>query len=56
MPNYGGIHRIPNGSITVSNGSPNGSDFCKALQTRKVYGLTGKTTPGRLTQHNNADF
>jgi imidazolonepropionase-like amidohydrolase len=36
----------PNGSLTAPDGSPNGSDFCKSLQTRKVDGLTGKTPPG----------
>src|SRR5437899_3287142 len=31
----------PNGSLTGSNGWLNGSNFCKSLQSRKVYGLTG---------------
>jgi hypothetical protein len=34
------------GNLTPSNGLPNGSDFCKSLQSRKVYGLTGKIPPG----------
>jgi hypothetical protein len=34
------------GHLTRSNGLPNGSNFCKSLKTRKVYGLTGKTPPG----------
>jgi hypothetical protein len=29
---------------------PNGSNFCKLLKTRKVYGLTAKTPPGRPCQ------
>ena len=36
----------PNGCLTVSYGQPNGSDFCKSLQSREVYGLTGKSPPG----------
>jgi len=35
------------GNLTPPNGLPNGSDFPKYLKTRKVYGLTGKTPPGR---------
>jgi hypothetical protein len=35
------------GDLTLSNGLPNGSDFCKSLKTQKVYGLTGKIPPGR---------
>jgi len=45
------MRNLPNGSnasLTVPNGSPNGSNFCKYLITRKVYGLTGKTPPGRV--------
>jgi len=41
----------PNGSnacLTAPNGSPNGSDFCKYLIRRQVYGLTGKIPPGSL--------
>jgi hypothetical protein len=33
---------LANGSLT----GPNGSNFCKPLIRRKVYGLTGKTPPG----------
>jgi hypothetical protein len=43
----------PNGSnapLTAPNGSPNGSDFCKHLIRRKVYGLTGKIPPGSLPE------
>ena len=29
------------GYLTLSNGLPNGSDFCKCFQTRNVDGLTG---------------
>ena len=36
----------PNACLTGANGLPDGSHFCKHLKTRKVYGLTGKTTPG----------
>jgi hypothetical protein len=36
----------PNGFLAHPNGSPNGSNFCKCFQTRKVYGLTGKIYPG----------
>jgi hypothetical protein len=43
--------RKPNGSLTPANGSPNGSNFCKCLERRKVDGLTGKTTPGGHTCH-----
>src|SRR6266850_1304325 len=38
----------PNGNLTGPNGLPNGSNFCKYLITRKVYGLTGKSPPGTL--------
>ena len=40
--------RGPNGYLTGPNGLPNGSNFCKYLITRKVYGLTGKSPPGTL--------
>jgi hypothetical protein len=35
------------GPLTPSNGLPNGSRFCKSLQTRNVYGVTAKFPPGK---------
>src|SRR5689334_4770447 len=49
IPNWQSTTFLPdasNGCLTAPNGLPNGSDFCKSLQTRKVDGLTGKTPPG----------
>jgi multidrug efflux system outer membrane protein len=45
-----------NGCLTDPNGLPNGSNFCKYLITRKVYGLTGKTPPGSLKQRDTFEI
>ena len=40
---FGQATPLPDGSLTPSDGLPDGSDFCKCLQTRKVDGLTGSS-------------
>ena len=37
---------LPDGCLTLPDGLPDGSNFCKSLQSRKVDGLTAQTPPG----------
>src|SRR6266850_3442928 len=39
---------LPDGCLTLPDGLPDGSNFCKSLQSRKVDGLTAQIPPGRL--------